>query len=713
MKFPARRYQLALLCLLLVLSGFTIYANKVHKAALHSDLNPFKRAATLPAKLSGSPAIKSNNVVPEPKSEAVLEPLQSGGTFNIAPSVVAGGGGGPSTGGTNAVTGTVGQSALGTSSGGSFSLQGGFWQGAASGQCPTITITPATLPNAQLSQAYSQQLTQSAGSAPLTWSISVNSLPNNLTLNASTGLLSGTPIVSGSFPFTVKVTDINGCMGTQAYTLVIGNCPTITVTPASLPATTSFTFYSQQLAASGGALPYSFTVSVGALPAGLMLTTGGLLSGAPTVSGVFNFTVRAIDVNSCFGERAYSLTITANPGLMFYPLPRPVRLMDTRANQGNCDNVSTPINAGTSLTMPARLTCEGITIPANAQAIVGNLTALNQTNQIGYLTIYPDGQTAPVAANMIYASNDILSNNFTVGLSTDGKFNVFGERTIDVVVDVSGYFAPPGAGGLFYHPLSTPIRLLDTRAGQGNCDSINTPIPAGTSLTTLARTTCGGLTIPSSAQAIVGNATVINGSGQTGYLTIYPNGVAAPLAANLIYFPGQILSNAFTVSLNASGEFNIFAERTIDIVIDVAGYYSNEATDANGAGLLLTPLARPLRILDTRANQGNCDAVSTPIAGGTSIATAGRLTCEGLTIPATAQSILGNVTVINQTAQAGYLTLYPDGLPAPLVANMIYFPGQILSNAFVVGLNSGSGQFRIFAERTLDAVVDASGYFAP
>ena len=49
----------------------------------------------------------------------------------------------------------------------------------------------------------------------------------------------------------------------------------------------------------------------------------------------------------------------------------------------------------------------------------------------------------------------------------------------------------------------------------------------------------------------------------------------------------------------------------------------------------------------------------------------------------------------------------------PVVANMIYAPNQILSNAFVVGLNSLTGQFRIFAERTLDAIVDVSGYFAP
>jgi hypothetical protein len=255
---------------------------------------------------------------------------------------------------------------------------------------------------------------------------------------------------------------------------------------------------------------------------------------------------------------------------------------------------------------------------------------------------------------------------------------------------------------------------MDTRAGQGNCDNVSTPIQAGTSLTTLARATCEGITIPASAQAVVGNLTVINRDPQNpGYLTIYPTGVAVPLASNLIYYPGQIISNAFTVSLSASGGFNIFGERTIDMVVDVAGYYSTEVIDANGPGLLFNPLPRPLRILDTRPNQGNCDAVSTPITGGTSIAAPGRLTCEGITIPPVAQAMLGNATVINQTSQAGYLTLYPDGVAPPLISNMVYFPAQLLANAFVVGVNGSNGQYRVFAERTLDVVVDVSGYFAP
>lgn len=88
-----------------------------------------------------------------------------------------------------------------------------------------------------------------------------------------------------------------------------GVCPTITLAPPTLPAATQASPYSQQIAASGGQAPYTFAVTVGTLPAGLTLTTGGLLSGTPTATGTFNFTVTATDANVCLGSLAYSLVI--------------------------------------------------------------------------------------------------------------------------------------------------------------------------------------------------------------------------------------------------------------------------------------------------------------------------------------------------------------------------------------------------------------------
>ncbi len=87
--------------------------------------------------------------------------------------------------------------------------------------------------------------------------------------------------------------------------------PYIVVAPASLPAATVGSAYSQTISASGGAAPYTFAVTAGALPAGLTLASNGTLSGTPTAGGTFNFTVTATDNNTDTGSRAYSLTVNA------------------------------------------------------------------------------------------------------------------------------------------------------------------------------------------------------------------------------------------------------------------------------------------------------------------------------------------------------------------------------------------------------------------
>lgn len=74
--------------------------------------------------------------------------------------------------------------------------------------------------------------------------------------------------------------------------------------------------YSQTLAASYGASPYTFAVTSGSLPLGLNLSSGGGLIGAPTTDGSYSFTVTATDTNGCTGTRDYSVNIApaAPPG---------------------------------------------------------------------------------------------------------------------------------------------------------------------------------------------------------------------------------------------------------------------------------------------------------------------------------------------------------------------------------------------------------------
>ncbi|MBK9708860.1 MAG: right-handed parallel beta-helix repeat-containing protein [Acidobacteria bacterium] len=86
--------------------------------------------------------------------------------------------------------------------------------------CPTITISPAAIPDAFKGTAYSQTFTAAGAISAVTWSVSAGTLPAGLTLSPA-GVLSGTPTATGNFTFTVSATDANNCPGTQTYTLPV------------------------------------------------------------------------------------------------------------------------------------------------------------------------------------------------------------------------------------------------------------------------------------------------------------------------------------------------------------------------------------------------------------------------------------------------------------------------------------------------------------
>jgi type VI secretion system secreted protein VgrG len=103
---------------------------------------------------------------------------------------------------------------------------------------------------------------------------------------------------------------VGGCSATAA------GCPTITLTPATLPNGTVGVPYSQTIVGSGGTAPYTFAVVSGALPTGLTLTAAGVLAGTPTTAATSSFTIRGTDVNGCFATVAYAVAIaTAVPTL--------------------------------------------------------------------------------------------------------------------------------------------------------------------------------------------------------------------------------------------------------------------------------------------------------------------------------------------------------------------------------------------------------------
>ncbi|HUP63462.1 MAG TPA: putative Ig domain-containing protein [Thermoanaerobaculia bacterium] len=175
--------------------------------------------------------------------------------------------------------------------------------------CQTIAVTNPGNSTGTVDAAFSETFTQSGVLGTVNWTVQTGTLPAGLSLNSSTGELSGTPEEDGSFPVTIRVTDTNGCFDDSAYTITI-DCQTIIVTNPGVNTGTVDAAFSQTFTQTGAHGTVTWSIETGTPPAGITINSAtGELSGTPTEDGVFALTIRATDVNGCFDDSAYTLTI--------------------------------------------------------------------------------------------------------------------------------------------------------------------------------------------------------------------------------------------------------------------------------------------------------------------------------------------------------------------------------------------------------------------
>jgi hypothetical protein len=260
----------------------------------------------------------------------------------------------------------------------------------------TLSVTTTSLPGGSIGTAYSQTLQAKGGITPYTWTVTTGSLPAGLTLNSTTGVISGTP--SGTFVgavnFTVTVTDSETPTpqtASAALSITI-TVATLTVTTTSLPTGVVNSAYpGATLQATGGITPYSWAVTAGSLPAGLSLNAAtGVISGTPTAAGTVNFTVTVTDSETPSPKTATAnLSITVNTQLTVTTTSLPAGVIGTSYNQtltaaGGITPYSWAVTAGS---LPA-----GLSLNASTGVISGTPSG-NVTGAIAFTVTVTDSES--------------------------------------------------------------------------------------------------------------------------------------------------------------------------------------------------------------------------------------------------------------------------------------------------------------------------------
>jgi hypothetical protein len=202
---------------------------------------------------------------------------------------------------------------------GSFTITATDGSGATVLRAYTITISaailvnPATVPGGTVGAPYSQAITAIGGNGTFEYRVSSGNLPAGLTLNASTGLITGAPTAAGTSTFTVTATDSAGFTGARSYTVAI-LAATLTLESTTLGNGVVGSPYTQSIVVSGGTAPYVYSVASGQLPTGVTLNpTTGTFAGTPTVPGTYAFSVSVVDANGASGVFAQTIIVEPRP----------------------------------------------------------------------------------------------------------------------------------------------------------------------------------------------------------------------------------------------------------------------------------------------------------------------------------------------------------------------------------------------------------------
>jgi uncharacterized repeat protein (TIGR03803 family) len=254
--------------------------------------------------------------------------------------------------------------------------------------------------------------------------------------------------------------------------------------------------------------------------------------------------------------------------LAFYTLP-PCRVADTRGKPGDLGGPY--LKGGVNRDFPVlEAPC---TIPGSAKAYSLNFTAVPH-GPLGYLTVCPTpsdpSQNCPLISTLNSYGGQVVANAAIVPAGVGGKIRIFPYNDTDLIIDIDGYFAPPGQGSpLSLYPL-TPCRVLDTR-----------PHPFQFELSPPVDVLGSACAPPSQSQAYVFNASVVP-QGGLDYLTLWPDGGGRPVVSTLNAYDGVVSSNMAIVPAGSQGKVDAYANPVnpsdqndvTDLILDISSCFA-------------------------------------------------------------------------------------------------------------------------------------------
>ena len=202
-------------------------------------------------------------------------------------------------------------------------------------------------------------------------------------------------------------------------------------------------------------------------------------------------------------------------------------------------------------------------VPSNAAAYSFNVTVLPTQGELDYLTVWPKGETRPGVSTLDDNTGTVVANAAIVPAGSEHATAFYPHsNNTDLLLDVNGYFAPAGTGGLSMYP-TAPCRVLDTRAvGNGQPFTGEKTVNVGGSV-------CAP---PATAKGYIFNATVVP-RGQMPYLTLWPHGEGQPTATTLNAYDGFITSNMAIVP-TLDGSIDAYAAGLTQLILDISGYFA-------------------------------------------------------------------------------------------------------------------------------------------